>query len=69
MVAATGVQGIDPQPERDRSLFDRELSGLAGMSPHAHGKATPQLLNRRGRDRHRYIYQQPDLSLDAPLLR
>ena len=67
LVADTGVPGFDPLAKRDRNLVNRELSDLAGMSPHSHSKATPQVLTRVGRGR--YIYREPELPLDAALVR
>ena len=67
LVANTGVPGFDPQAKRDRNLVNRELSDLAGMSPHSHSKATPQVLTRVGRGR--YIYREPELPMDAALVR
>ena len=67
LVAETGVPGFDPQAKRDRNLVNRELSDLAGMSPHSHSKATPQVLTRVGRGR--YIYREPELPMDAALVR
>ena len=67
LVANTGIPGFDPQAKRDRNLVNRELSDLAGMSPHSHSKATPQLLTRVGRGR--YIFREPELPMDAALVR
>ena len=67
LVATTGVPGFDPRAKRDRNLVNRELSDLAGMSPHSHSKATPQLLHRVGRGR--YIYREPQLPMDEALVR
>ena len=48
LVAETGVPGFDPRAQRDRNLVNRELSDLAGMSPHSHSKPAPRLLARVG---------------------
>ena len=66
-VARTGVAGFDPQAKRDRNLVNRELSDLAGMSPHFHSKPTLKLLARVGRGR--YIFREPELPMDQALLR
>ena len=66
-VARTGVAGFDPQAKRDRNLVNRELSDLAGMSPHSHSKPAPQLLARVGRGR--YIFREPELPMDQALVR
>ena len=66
-VARTGVAGFDPQAKRDRNLVNRELSDLAGMSPHSHSKPAPRLLARVGRGR--YIFREPELPMDLALAR
>ena len=63
-VATTGVAGFDPRAKRDRNLVNRELSGLAGMSPESHSKPAPHLLARVGRGR--YIFREPELPWTWP---
>ena len=67
LVAETGVPGFDPRAQRDRNLVNRELSDLAGMSPHSHSKPAPRLLARVGRGR--YIFREPELPMDQALVR
>ena len=67
LVADTGVPSFDPRAKRDRNLVKRELSDLAGMSPHSHSKTAPHLLARVGRGR--YIFREPELPMDAALVR
>ena len=67
LVADAGVPGFDPEAKRDRNLVNRELSDLAGMSPQSHSKAAPHLLARVSRGR--YIFREPELPMDAALVR
>ena len=53
------MSGFDPQAKRDCNLVNRELSDLAGMSPHSHSKPAPRLLARG-----RYIFREPELPMD-----
>ena len=66
LVAALGVAGFNPNAKRDRNLVNTELSDLAGCTTQGHSKPSPQLIIRVSRGR--YLYREPDRTVDVALL-
>ena len=66
LVAALGVAGFNPNAKRDRNLVNTELSDLAGCTTQGHSKPSPQLIIRVSRGR--YLYREPDRTMDVALL-